>query len=143
VKVVSAFPGCGKTHLVNHPNGRIILDSDSSNFSWLVPNKTRHPDWPDNYIAHIKVSKHADLILVSTHKEVRDALRQAGLHYTLVYPSLKMKDEFIGRYKSRGNTSAFVDLLTKNYESWISELMSSVGCDHVILQPSQYLSDVL
>ena len=50
--LVSAFPGCGKTyfHLL-YPE--ITLDSDSSQFSW-IPSKERKPEFPQNYIEHIK-----------------------------------------------------------------------------------------
>ena len=37
-RILSAFPGTGKTYLFNHPPvGKVILDSDSSLFSWLRP----------------------------------------------------------------------------------------------------------
>ena len=60
--VISAFPGCGKTTFYNewrNNSGKRILDSDSSLFSWIYDdegNKTdkRNPDFPNNYIQHIK-----------------------------------------------------------------------------------------
>jgi delta-aminolevulinic acid dehydratase/porphobilinogen synthase len=36
-----------------------------------------------------------------------------------------------------------VELLKANYDTWIRELMVQEGCDHVVLQPGQYLSDVI
>ena len=59
-KVISAFPGTGKTHLYNNFQGK-ILDSDSSQFDKKY--------FPQNYMFHIKGNMDdAEIILVSTHK---------------------------------------------------------------------------
>lgn len=34
-KVISAFPGTGKTYCFNNFKGITMLDSDSSEFSWI------------------------------------------------------------------------------------------------------------
>lgn len=146
-RIVSGFPGVGKTTLVNRAgsNGQRILDSDSSQFSWQDASKgIRHPEWPRNYIQHIKDNEGlADIILVSSHDVVRKALGEANVQFTLVYPSLDMKREYIQRYVDRGNNDAFVNLLQKNYEAWIAELMDQKGCDHIVLTSGQYLADVI
>ncbi|MBI5421052.1 MAG: hypothetical protein HZA35_01935 [Parcubacteria group bacterium] len=143
--VVSGFPGVGKSTLFNNPNGLTLLDSDSSGFSWLnQAEKIRHPEWPANYIQHIRENLgKVDLIFVSSHDVVRDALVEAGIQFTLVYPGLDMKDEYIQRYIQRGNAGAFVALLQANYEIWIHDLMKQEHCTHVVLQPGQYLADVI
>lgn len=144
-KVISGFPGVGKSWLQQNQNGLVVSDSDSSSFSWKNQDeKIRNPEWPNNYIGHIKAMKEAtDIIFVSTHKEVRDAMVQACIPFTLVYPSLEMKEEYIARYVARGNVSSFVKLLEQNYEAWITELMMQKHCIHIVLRPGQYLSDVL
>lgn len=144
-KVVSGFPGVGKSWLHQNPNGFVVSDSDSSNFSWAnQAEKIRHPEWPNNYIGHIQTARNnADIVFVSTHKEVREAMVMAGIPFVLVYPSLEMKDEYIARYVARGNAPGFVKLLEQNYEIWIAELMAQQDCEHVVLKPGQYLSDVL
>jgi len=143
--VVCGFPGVGKTSLFFAENELTILDSDSTNFSWSDETKTkRNPEWPQNYIAHIQDAKDSsDLVLVSSHDVVRTALMEAGIPFTLVYPSLDMKDEYIQRYIQRGSNESFVALLEANYEKWIAELMAQRGCTHVVLKSGQYLSDVL
>jgi adenylate kinase len=74
--VVSGFPGVGKSTLFAQAKGRRILDSDSTDFSWAdAAKKVRHPNWPQNYIDHIRNNLgRADIILVSSHDVVRDAL---------------------------------------------------------------------
>lgn len=143
--VISGFPGVGKSWLFGNPNGLTVADSDSSNFSWAnAAEKIRHPEWPSNYIQHIREKRdETDIIFVSTHKEVRDAMVVAAIPFILVYPSPDMKEEYIKRYVDRGNAPGFVHLLEQNYETWIAELQAQTNCTHVVLGPGQYLADVL
>jgi len=134
--VVSAFPGCGKSHLFRNKGEMKILDSDSSTFD--------KSQFPQNYIEHIKGNLgDADIILVSSHKEVRDALVDDGIKFTLVYPNNDIKDEYIQRYIDRGNDGKFVDLLRQNWDNWIGELEEQSGCEKIKLDRGQYLSDVI
>jgi hypothetical protein len=134
--VISAFPGCGKSHLFRNKGDKQILDSDSSKFD-----KSK---FPQNYIDHIKSNiGTADMILVSSHKEVRDALVDNGIDFTLVYPNKDIKDEYIQRYIDRGNEDKFVELLKNNWNIWIPELEKQQGCKKIELNGGQYLSDVL
>lgn len=134
--IISAFPGCGKSHMFRNQNDRIILDSDSSTFD--------KSDFPRNYIEHIKenIGK-ADIIMVSSHKEVRDALVENNIDFTLVYPKNDIKEEYIQRYVERGNNEQFVELLTKNWDDWITQLEQQTDCEKIELKSGEYLSDVL
>ena len=134
--VVSAFPGCGKSHLFRNKGEKKILDSDSSKF-----NKS---EFPQNYIEHIKSNiGRVDIILVSSHKEVRDALVNEGISFTLVYPIKDIKDQYIQRYIDRGNDGKFVDLLKQNWDTWTDELENQRGCKKIELESGQYLSNVI
>ena len=134
--VVSAFPGCGKSHLFRNKGDKKILDSDSSTFD--------KSQFPENYINHIKSNiGDVDIILVSSHKEVRDALQNQGINFSLVYPSRVIKDEYIQRYIDRGNDGKFVELLKNNWENWMTELEEQTGCNKVELKEGEYLSDII
>jgi len=134
--VVSAFPGCGKSHLFRNKGDKKILDSDSSTFD--------KSQFPQNYINHIKSNiGDADIILVSSHKEVRDALSNESIDFTLVYPGRDIKDEYIQRYIDRGNDDKFVELLKKNWDNWMTELEEQTGCNKIELKSGQYLSDII
>jgi hypothetical protein len=134
--VISAFPGCGKSHLFRNKGEKHILDSDSSKFD--------KSNFPENYIEHIKSNIGvADMILVSSHKEVRDALVDNDIKFILVYPNREIKDEYIQRYIDRGNEEGFVKLLNQNWDTWMSELESQTGCEKRKLEAGQYLSDVI
>lgn len=133
--LLSAFPGTGKSYFYKNSK-KTVLDSDSSTFD-----KSK---FPENYMKHIKGNKKkADYIMISSHKEVRDALVENDLDFTLVYPDISLKDEYLKRYKERGSNEKFVELLSKNWENWIEELESQKGCRKIVLKSGIYISDVL
>ena len=141
--IISAFPCMGKTHYVkNHPD--TALDSDSSHFSWLDDGVARNPDFPANYVKHIKenIGK-CKYIMVSSHKDVRQALAQAGLTFIYVRPSRSLKDEFVQRARERGSSEAFAKHLEDNWDSWLAD----AGEDYATMVyhscQGQYLTDVL
>ena len=85
-RIIAAFPGTGKSYVhKKHPN--TTLDSDSSHFSWMIKDgkKMRNPDFPYNYITHIRnnIGKYK-FIFVSTHKEVREILLDNCIFFYLV-----------------------------------------------------------
>ena len=144
-KIICAFPACGKTYAFKKLNekGYKILDSDSSQFSWCYDHnptnsdkieKYRNPEFPKNYIQHIKenIGK-VDYIFVSSHKEVRDALIENGIYFTLVYPDRKMKAEWVGRCFLRGSDEKFCQLIADNWDKWIDEMDKVENCARYIL----------
>lgn len=138
--IILGFPGVGKSTLAQKEG---YQDSDSSLFSWAPTSRTRHPEWPDNYLDHLEEAAKFKVVLASTHAEVRKGLVARGIPFTLVYPSLEMKREYIQRYVDRGSSAEFIELLESQYEKWIRELMNQEGCEHFVLTSGQYLSDIL
>lgn len=124
-KIIAAFPGTGKTTYANKYPEK-CSDSDSSQFSWSVDTdgkKIRNPDFPQNYMAHIKslIGK-VQYIFVSTHKEVREALADNCFYYYIIYPTRDQKEKFLQLYKDRGSPEAFVKLLDEKWEAWMDEI---------------------
>lgn len=134
-KLISAFPGTGKTYFFNHTADKHVLDSDSSKFD-----KSK---FPENYLIYIKnnISK-VDIILISSHKEVRDALEEAGLEFTLVYPQEQLKQEYVDRFKQRGDNKAFISLISVNWTKWLKELHNQCCNERIELGSNEYLSDI-
>lgn len=134
--IISAFPGCGKTHFFNNNStDDIILDSDSSKFD--------KAEFPSNYINHIKENiDKADIILVSSHKDVRDALCANDIDFILVYPDMSIKQEYLERYTERGSAETFIKLVDNNWNSWLDEVNNQKGCYRVRLKKQNYLSDI-
>ena len=134
-KIISAFPGTGKTHFFNNTD-LFVLDSDSSYFD-----KSK---FPQNYIEHIKtyIGK-VDYILVSSHEDVRNALTENRIDYVLVYPSISLKEEYLDRYKKRGSADGFINLINANWDKWIKECSNQKRCLNIVLPSGKYIKDVI
>ena len=144
--VISAFPATGKTYYCEHKRyDEKVLDSDSSKFSWVHVNhpdempddcksifiwdsdmsrgRYRNPDFPHNYIRHIKENlDKQDLIFVSSHAVVRKALHDNNIPFLIVSPAQHLKSDWIERCIRRGNDHAFLITLLDNWDSWIAEI---------------------
>lgn len=142
-RIVIGFPGVGKTTFFEQNRQLKCADSDSSRFSW-IERDVRNPDFPQNYIEHIKAAiGRFDLIFVSSHDLVREALKEEGLPFTVVYPSKELKDEYIQRYIDRGNRDSFVDFLQTNFEQFISVIEQDNYPLNIALQSGHFLSDAI
>ena len=130
--VISAFPGCGKSWCFNNLQDKYkMLDSDSSNFSWAYgeegQNLGRNPDFPQNYISHIKENLNSgeyDFIFVSSHEDVRNALEKENIPYFLVYPenTRHNKEIWKKRLVDRGSPNLLVETVMYNWENWIDDI---------------------
>lgn len=135
-KVISGFPGVGKSSYVK--KNKDVQDSDSSKFD--------KAEFPQNYIQHIKKCiADGKTVLVSSHKDVRDALIKEKINFTLVYPDKSLKDEYLKRYTERGSPASFNTLLDKNWDEWIDQI-ESISSKYVTkkkLKVGQFLEDVI
>ena len=160
-EIYSVFPACGKTWLYEHQEeyGLRILDSDSSEFSWIeypVPSKDgeignetiklRNPDFPNNYIKYIKenIGKY-DYIFVSSHASVRKELDKEGINFTIVYPGYGYKAEWVGRCfirEQNGESGCGAKAMYDNFLQWHVECFAT-GLYHreIVLKSNEYLSD--
>jgi hypothetical protein len=140
--IISGFPGIGKSFCT--AQDPTISDSDSSLFSWSEPG-VRHPEFPANYIKHIKgLVGEVRIIMVSSHDVVRQALVDAGLEFWLVYPARSLKDEYLQRFRDRGAGNNFpVALMEKRWDEFMDQLELQEGCSHKQLETGQHLSDVI
>lgn len=147
--IISAFPACGKTYFMEHaPKGVTVLDSDSSKFHWsYTPGNTGmcrypNPEWPDNYIQHIKDNiGTADVILISSHKDIREALHNANIPFIAMYPIEDAKAEWIGRCVLRGNDQNFIKNLVENFDQWVEDMEQETLPWPLV--PTETLSDVV
>lgn len=144
-RIISAFPGVGKSYLFDNQDryGLKVLDSDSSKFSWLEKG-VRNPDFPRNYIEHILANLGAvDIILVSSHDTVRQSLREAGLMYEVVYPGRSEKGRYLARFRNRGNDEPFINLINDKWDDFLDQVASDPFPQHLKLPAGDvYLSDL-
>jgi endo-1,4-beta-D-glucanase Y len=88
-----------------------------------INTKERDPDFPNNYIEHIKsnIGK-VDVIFVSSHEVVRKALAENNIKTIIVYPGKELKEEWIRRFKQRGNNEGFINFISSNWDKFIEEI---------------------
>lgn len=129
--VISAFPGCGKSYFHKNNKEYVSLDSDSSNYSWIKDDHgnnttTRNPEFPNNYIKHIKdnIGK-VDIIFVSSHDVVREALIENKIKHFAIYPCIELKDLYMNNYIKRGNDKNFIEMMDKNFNKFINSIEKS------------------
>lgn len=148
--VISAFPATGKTYAYENfqSDDLVIADSDSSQFSWVKDAEgkntpVRNPDFPKNYIDHIRslIGK-VDIIFVSSHEQVREALVNEDINFITIYPDIKERNAWVGRMYLRGNDDAFIKFI---YNSWDDMMIESVygkfmGEDTIRLKGNQYIT---
>lgn len=141
--VFSGFAGVGKSHAFKTLTamGYRVLDSDSSTFD--------KDNFPINYLNHIHsvIAKgEVQVLFVSSHDILRDAMRDDGIDYYLVYPALELKSEYLRRYISRGSNTAFIQLLENNWENWINDIEESGMDDDRLIRlenPNDSMLDVV
>lgn len=99
--------------MFNELNGKIkIMDSDSSKFD--------KADFPRNYIEHIKENiDNVDIMFISSHEDVRNALENEDIDFDLFYPSIDRKLEFLENYVKRRSNREFIMKVDANWKEWI------------------------
>lgn len=141
-KVIAAFPGTGKTwcymNRLERTKDLAILDSDSSKFP--------KEDFPANYIRHIKDNLgKVDVIFVSTHEAVRNALIEEEIEHLVIYPDIESKGDYMDRYNKRNSPEPFIKLMDSKWEEFIKSVedINSKFCTKLVLGKNEYITDLL
>lgn len=113
--IICGFPGTGKSMMAKFSRW---VDLESTPFSrcgqWLL------------YAAVAKnMSDNGHTVMVSTHKEVIDALEQLEAHYTVIVPPLSDLDAYRLRYDQRGSSYGFIVKLADNWTEWIHNIIDT------------------
>lgn len=113
--IICGFPGTGKSTMARFSRW---VDLESTPFS-------RRGQW----LLYAEVAKHMSdngyTVMVSTHKEMIDALEQIEACYTVVIPPLSDLVTYRLRYDQRGNSYDFIVKLTDNWTEWISDIIDT------------------
>ncbi len=132
--VISAFPCCGKTYAYKHQDEFSVLDIDSNDFSICYDynpivsdhiEEYKNPEFPKNYIKSIKdnIGK-VDVIFVSSHLAVRQALEDARIRFCTVYPKESMLNEWVGRMYRRGSSKSSIDYQISHWNEFMKNLIN-------------------
>lgn len=146
-RVIWGFPGVGKSFL---GDGRKVIDADSVAFQFRVEdvwklhgsgnrNATYNDEYPKNYIDYVK-NADADVVLINCHlsllKEFEDV--------EVVYPVKDLKQEYLDRYRRRGDNESFIKQMDENFDQMINLIEQLPGIKkHPVKEKEIYLSDVL
>jgi hypothetical protein len=144
ILVVSGFPGVGKSFFYKRNQDTLsIADSDSSRFSWADEAKTiRNPHFIEDYVAHVRsIMREKDVVLVSSHLRIREALYREGINFICVYPYADQKEEYLRRFRTRGSNEKFLANLAENFVPWVREIDEDVFVKNK-LKIRGYLSDI-
>lgn len=136
--IVSSFPGCGKRYLYDSFKDKIrIIYSDSNKFD--------KNNFSDNFINYIKRNiENTDIILVPSHKEVRDALIANYIDFDIFYPSKNRRMEFLINYIKNGRLSSSIKKIDENWNQWISEIEnepSNFCCKHELKNEGDFIGN--
>lgn len=144
IRILSGFPGVGKSTLAKNNPG--IIDLDSA----LFP---KDETFVESYMK--KIMEYLDNpkikgVMVSTHPQLLEALYEGDLNVMLVAPDASLKDEYMARYEGRGDWEAFLKQLDENWYNYLQDVANaklyweSKGLSkRVILKRWENLSDVV
>jgi len=135
-KVISAFPATGKTTFAKEmtEQGLKVVDLDSSLYKDF-----------DVYLEDIKkLTESHDFVLISTHEQIRERLRESEVKYAIVYPrNTRMnKEEYIKRITERDGNGKLAKIIEKNWEVFIDSLDRDFNAQNVYEIDDQYLSEL-
>lgn len=143
--IICGFPGVGKTACEKYAR---VLDAESSAYSRIFDpidmTGRENKDFPTNYIDMVESeikSDRWDIILLSSHKEVRDELKRRGIRFIAVCPQIDCLDEYMERYLRRGSSYDFMADIEKNWDLYIESMDTEDVCIH--LEKGKYLRDIL
>ena len=135
--IIAGFAGVGKSVLAKKYTN--VVDLEIMDFKWDYNKsfenaeekkgyreKSRKKDWPKNYFdAIISASIKYDIILISTDDEILDFLEEKEVDYVLAFPKSECKEEYLERYRKRGNTREFISRVDETFEELLIKLNSN------------------
>lgn len=146
-KVISAFPGTGKSYFVSSAGSdkeAIDLDTGAYTEGYTNDGEVKNYKFPDNYMLAVKewIGK-TSILFVGCQPEVIAALRKEGIPFTLVYPERGLRVEYINRFQRRHSPHSFIELISSNWDLFLDFLEKQKDCEHIILGEEQYIDDVV
>lgn len=152
--VIAGFSGIGKTELAKKYNN--VIDLDSADYAYdnsallHLPLEARkgkkrpsNPMWPDNYISVIKESLvKYDLVLVWDREDIIEEYFNNGINFVLCFPDKSDLDNYISRYRKRGNSEEYIKMKLEQYD-FKMPFFERLNVDKIILKDNETLEDYL
>ncbi len=137
------YQGIGKSSISGKNN---CIDLESGNF-WVDNNRV--DDW---YKIYVNIAEHLSnqgyKVFMSSHKVIREELTNRGIEFTVIYPSLKLKEQWINRLQERfDRTKSTKDFKAlKNAEEMYEENIKDLASERntIIITDTNYdLNDLI
>lgn len=145
-----SFPGTGKSTVPQSVPD--VLDADSRLYQFIgatprmlhdvaaqartVPN----PEYPDNYFNYIE-NAGSTYVLLNCHVSLLPRIPNENL--LLVYPDISLKDEYLRRYRDRGDNDSFISYMDESFADMIHAIESYPCRKLRITDEHTYLTDIL
>lgn len=152
--IIAGFPGVGKTNLELKYENVIDLDKEyifdlteeqkMMDFEELKGiDKPFNKDWPFCYIKEIyKKIKEYDIVLICQEKNLLLELDRQNVDYIVAYPQKDCLNDYLERYRKRGNSEEYLKRKKKSFYIEIDYLSRNTNRKW-ILEKGEYLEDRL
>lgn len=121
-RIIWGFMGIGKSHYAQ--NNENVIDADSMMFEFDGANAeelhgyscgtTRNPNYPKNYIDYINNIPEG-IVLINCHLNLLHLFNNVEVFY----PIKELKEEYLNRYRNRGDIDSFIKYMDENFEQMI------------------------
>lgn len=163
--LILAYMGTGKTELENRYDN--VIDFDFQDYKYIYDESIRHlpleqrkgstnlrtenPNYPENFLADaIKLLNEGKIVVspfidhvFKAYDGSNIASQVGNLRTILVCPTRDNFDEYVQRFKKRGNSDEFIARREKEFSSLVDLFEQANNYERIIMKPGQYLSEAL
>lgn len=163
--LIMAYMGTGKTELESRYKN--VVDFDFQDYKYIYDESIRHlpleqrkgsthlrnenPDYPKNFLADaVKLLEEGKIVVspfidhVFKAYDTSDIKSQIDdLKIVLVCPMRDNFDEYVERFRRRGNSEEFIARREKEFDSLMDLFDEANHYERIVMKPGQYLSEAL
>lgn len=163
--LIMAYMGTGKTELENRYDN--VIDFDFQDYKYIYDESIRHlpleqrkgstnlrtenPNYPENFLTDaIKLLNEGKIVVspfidhvFKAYDGSNIASQVENLRNILVCPTRDNFDEYVERFKKRGNSDEFIARREKEFSSLVDLFEQVSNYERIIMKPGQYLSEAL
>lgn len=163
--LIMAYMGTGKTETENRYNN--VIDLDFQDYKYIYDESIRHlplekrkgstdlrtenPNYPKNFIESTLDKLNSGKIVISpfiehvfrAYNSYEFKSKAEHIRIILVCPARDNFEEYVERFKKRGNSDKFIERRQAEFSSLVDLFEEAEGYEKIVIKPGQFLSDVL